>query len=61
MTLWAHCIPFTTSSDPASTNPALVSDVYLAWRKNATLPPAASALLAAIRAREISSPYRRKI
>ena len=42
-------------------SPALVSDVYLAWRKNATLPPAASALLAAIRAREISSPCRRKI
>ena len=31
--------------------PALVSDVYLAWRRNATLPPAANALLAAIRAK----------
>ena len=29
--------------------PTLVSDVYLAWRRNATLPPAANALLAAIR------------
>ena len=29
--------------------PALVSDVYLAWRKNATLSPAASALIAAVR------------
>ena len=29
--------------------PALVSDVYLAWRKNATLSPAASALVAAVR------------
>ena len=31
--------------------PALVSDVYLAWRRNAALPPAANALLAAIRAK----------
>ena len=31
--------------------PALVSDVYLAWRKNAALPPAANVLLAAIRAK----------
>jgi len=30
--------------------PALASDVYLAWRKNAPLSPAANALLAAIRA-----------
>ena len=29
--------------------PALVSDVYLAWRKNATVSPAASALIAAVR------------
>ena len=29
--------------------PALVSDVYLAWRKNAALSPAASALVAAVR------------
>ena len=29
--------------------PALVSDVYLAWRKNATLSPSASALVAAVR------------
>ena len=29
--------------------PTLVSDVYLAWRKNATLSPAASALVAAVR------------
>ena len=29
--------------------PALVSDVYLAWRKNATLSPAASALVDAVR------------
>ena len=31
--------------------PALVSDVYLAWRRNAALPPATNALLAAIRAK----------
>ena len=31
--------------------PALVSDVYLAWRRNAALPPAANALLATIRAK----------
>ena len=30
-------------------SPALVSDVYLAWRKNATLSPAAAALIDAIR------------
>ena len=30
-------------------SPALTSDVYLAWRKNAALSPAASALVAAIR------------
>lgn len=30
--------------------PALTSDVYLAWRRNAALPPAAQALLVAIRA-----------
>ena len=29
--------------------PALVSDVYLAWRKNAALSPAAAALVAAVR------------
>ena len=29
--------------------PALVSDVYLAWRKNAALSPAASALVDAVR------------
>ena len=29
--------------------PALVSDVYLAWRKNATLSPAANALVDAVR------------
>ena len=29
--------------------PALVSDVYLAWRKNATLSPAASAFVSAVR------------
>ena len=31
--------------------PALVSDIYLAWRRNATLPPAANALLATVRAK----------
>ena len=31
--------------------PALVSDVYLAWRRNAALPPATNALLATIRAK----------
>ena len=30
--------------------PALVSDVYLAWRKNAALSPAAAALVDSIRA-----------
>ena len=34
--------------------PALVSDVYLAWRRNAALPSAANALLAAIRAKATS-------
>ena len=29
--------------------PALVSDVYLAWRKNAALSPAATALVDAVR------------
>ena len=32
-----------------TTAPALVSDVYLAWRKNAALSPAAAALVAAVR------------
>ena len=31
--------------------PALKSDIYLAWRRNMTLPPAANALLAAVRAK----------
>jgi len=30
-------------------SPALVSDVYLAWRKNAALSPAATALVDAVR------------
>ncbi|MBR0503915.1 MAG: LysR family transcriptional regulator, partial [Kiritimatiellae bacterium] len=30
--------------------PALISDVYLAWRKNAALSPAASALVETVRA-----------
>ena len=29
--------------------PALVSDVYLAWRKNAALSPAAAAFVATVR------------
>ena len=29
--------------------PALVSDVYLAWRKNSALSPAASTLVSAVR------------
>ena len=32
-----------------TTAPALVSDVYLAWRKNAALSPAAAALVDAVR------------
>ncbi len=32
-----------------TTAPALVSDVYLAWRKNAALSPAATALVDAVR------------
>ena len=35
--------------------PALVSDVYLAWRKNATLSPAAIVLLAAVRSKDLRS------
>ena len=35
--------------------PALTSDVYIAWRKNAALPPAANALLAAIRSKDLRS------
>ena len=35
--------------------PALTSDVYIAWRRNAALPPAASALLAAIRSKDTKS------
>ena len=30
--------------------PALISDVYIAWRKNAALSPAASALVETVRA-----------
>ena len=35
--------------------PALTSDVYLAWRKNATLSPAAIVLLAAVRSKDLRS------
>ncbi len=33
-------------------SPALTSDVYIAWRRNAALPPAANALLAAVRSKD---------
>ena len=36
--------------------PALVSDVYLAWRKNAALSPAASALVDAVRSMSAGDP-----
>jgi hypothetical protein len=35
--------------------PALTSDVYLAWRKNAMLSPAAIVLLAAVRSKDLRS------
>ncbi len=35
--------------------PALVSDVYLAWRKNAMLSPAAIVLLAVVRSKDLRS------